>query len=186
MSVACRDRVMALACVVGPISCNAAYLLIGRDLAEQVRQHGGIAHIAARHLDRPYLQRLLINANMELTPEAAFGAAMLARVPLTFSFGLDACAVYQQMQRSWRPFVRDGDGQRSLSSAQSAEVRHGPVQPNALEQALYKSSRPPQGQTEQNFQGQTGLNGGITVGLLSPPLAGGLRLPGHLSIKPDR
>lgn len=73
-----------------------------------------------------------------------------------------------------------------MSSAQSAEVRHRPVQSNALEQALYKSSRLPQRQAEQNLQSQTGLNGGVTESLLPPSSTGGFRLPRRLRIKPDR
>jgi hypothetical protein len=30
---------------------------------------------------------------MYLTPNTAFGAAMLARIPRAFTFGLDACAI---------------------------------------------------------------------------------------------
>lgn len=81
MRIACRNRIMAFARVIGSIVSDAADFLAGLDLAEQVWQHGGIANIATRHLDRPYLQRLF-HADMNLAPETAFGATMLARVPL--------------------------------------------------------------------------------------------------------
>ncbi len=82
MRIACRNRIMAFARVIGSIGSDAADFLAGLDLAEKVWQHGGIANIATRHLDRPYLQRLFIHADMKLAPETAFGATMLARVPL--------------------------------------------------------------------------------------------------------
>jgi putative transposase len=70
--------------VVGPVGGDACNLLIGRDLAEQLRQHGRVAYVATGDLDRPDLQRLLINSDVDLTPDAAFGAAVLAGVPLAF------------------------------------------------------------------------------------------------------
>jgi len=47
------------------------------------------ADIVSRHLNGAYLQRLLINADVDFPPEAALGTAVLACVPLTFSLGLD-------------------------------------------------------------------------------------------------
>jgi hypothetical protein len=47
---------------------NAADFLIGRYLVEQVGQHVRIANAAARDLNGPYLQRFLVNADMDLAP----------------------------------------------------------------------------------------------------------------------
>jgi hypothetical protein len=68
---------------------------------------------------------LLINANVDRTPNAPFGAAMLARIPLAFSFDLDAGAVDQQVQRALRAAIRNVDRKCPLTSADGAEVRHG-------------------------------------------------------------
>jgi hypothetical protein len=83
MGPAFGDGVVALARVVGPVGGDACDLLIGTDLAEQLRQHGRLAHVAPGDLDRPDLQRLLINPDVDLAPDAAPGAAMLAPSPST-------------------------------------------------------------------------------------------------------
>ena len=46
----------------------------------------------------PNLQCFFVDSNMYLSPDAAFGAAMLAGVPLAFTFGLDTCAVDKEVQ----------------------------------------------------------------------------------------
>lgn len=85
---------------------------------------------------------------------------------------------------SW--LVREGNRQRLLPPTQCAEVWHRPIQPSQFQQAFHKPSRLPQGQTEQDFEGQTGLNGSVAVGLLTPPASRRARLPCHLGIKPNR
>lgn len=99
MGVSGCNRIMAFARVVSTIGSDAAKVLVRRDLVEQVWQHGRIADPAARYLNCTYFQYFLIDANMYLSPEAAFCPAMLARIPLTFILCLDACAVYQEVQR---------------------------------------------------------------------------------------
>lgn len=79
-----------------------------------------------------------------------------------------------------------GDGQRLLTPTQGAEVRDRPVQTDKHEQALYEPRCLPQRQTEQDLQGQAGLNGCSTVGLLTSPPARRCRLPLHLGVEPDQ
>ena len=52
--------------------------------------------------------------------------------------------------------------------------------------AIYSPNLTTDAQTEQHFDGQACLYGRIAVGLLTSSMAGRLRLPRHLSIKPDR
>jgi hypothetical protein len=59
-------------------SGDACDLLIGGDLAEQLGQHGRVAHVDTGDLDRPDLQRLLIDPEVDLASDAALGTAMLA------------------------------------------------------------------------------------------------------------
>jgi len=58
-----------------------------------MRQHRCIPGVAARDLDCSDFQRLLVDTDVDLAPDASFGAAMLAGVPLAFPFNLDAGAV---------------------------------------------------------------------------------------------
>jgi len=111
---------------------------------------------------------------------------LILLTPLAFAFDLDPCAVDQEMQRALRPPMRDVHGQRLLATAQCAEVRHRPLQPNQPEQALDEPRRLSERQAEQNLHRQAGLDGRIAVDGLPPPLASRLSLPGHLGIKPDR
>lgn len=84
---------MAFAGVEGAISGDAGDLLIGWNLVEQFGQHRRVAHFAGCELGRPDFQRLLVNSNVDLAPDAAFGAAVLAGIPLPFAFDLDPRAV---------------------------------------------------------------------------------------------
>ncbi|MFT4961768.1 MAG: hypothetical protein ACI92Z_002862 [Paracoccaceae bacterium] len=58
-----------------PVCGDTADDLIGRDLVQTFRQYGSIPNIASGDFYGPNLQRFLIDANMYLTPDAAFGAA---------------------------------------------------------------------------------------------------------------
>jgi len=69
---------------------------MGRDLAQQVRQHrriADIADVAPGDFDRPNLQRFLVDPEVDLAPNAPFRTAMLACIPLAFTFDLDPGAV---------------------------------------------------------------------------------------------
>ncbi len=52
------------------------------------------ADVAAGDFDCPNFQRFLVYTYVYLTPDAAFGAAMLSGIPLSFTFRLDACAIH--------------------------------------------------------------------------------------------
>lgn len=82
--------------------------------------------------------------------------------------------------------MREVNGQRLLAAAQGAEIRHIPVQANPPKQAFDEPGRLPQSHPEQDFHRQAGLDGGIAVDGLSPPLACWLCRPRHVRIEPDR
>ena len=73
----------------------------------------------------------------------AFGTAMLERSPLAFALALalDPRAVNQQMQRAFWSAIRDLHGEGLLAAAEGAEIRHLPVQADALQQALHEPGR---------------------------------------------
>lgn len=58
-----------------------------------------IADAATGNLDGSDFQRLFIDTNVDLAPETAFRATVLAGIPLAFTLRLDAGAVDQQVQR---------------------------------------------------------------------------------------
>lgn len=66
MCATCGNRVMAFARVVSSVSGNPSDILIWWDLAEQFGQHGRVADVAARDLDGPHPQCLLINSDVHL------------------------------------------------------------------------------------------------------------------------
>ena len=98
MRITRRNRIVAFARILGPVGSHAAEVLIGRDLAEQVGQHRGIANTTAGDFDRTDLKGFRIYTNMYLAPQAALGAAVLARVPLPFTLSFDARTIDQQVQ----------------------------------------------------------------------------------------
>ncbi len=75
-------------------------LHVSSNLAEQFGQHGRITNAATGDLDGPNFERLLVDADVDLAPETALRATMFAGVPLAFTFGLDASAVDQEVQRA--------------------------------------------------------------------------------------
>ena len=93
-----RDGLVALAGVEGTVGGDAGNLLIGRDLVEKLRQYGRVADITGGELCRADFQRLFINSDVDLAPDAPFRAAMLAGIPLSLAFHLDPGAVDQQVQ----------------------------------------------------------------------------------------
>lgn len=60
---------------------------------------------------------------------------------------------------------------------QGAEIWHLPVQTDQLQQALHKTRGLAQRHAEQHLHGDTGLNGGIAIGLLAAALTGGRSVP---------
>lgn len=100
---------MALAAVEGSSGGDGGDLLVGRDLVQQLGQHGRIADLAGGELGRPDSQCVLVNADGDLAPGPAFGAAVPAGVPLAFALALDPGAVDQQVQRVVRTAVGDID-----------------------------------------------------------------------------
>ena len=189
---------MASARVVGTVGSHAADLLIVRDLVEQMWQHRGIPRVATRDLDGSDFQCSLVDTDVDLAPDTPFAAAMLAGVPFAFTLDLDPCAVHcpavaacsnervQQVQRAFRAAIRDVDRKRPLSSADGAEVRHGPVQPRQPQETFHKPSRLAKRHPEKHLHGQASLDRGITEGPRPAPLAGGFGIPVHLRIEPDR
>ena len=78
MSTAIRNGIVALSGIVGAIRGNAVDLLACRDLAEQVGQDRCIADVVPGDLDGSNLQRFLVDTEVDLAPNAPFGATVLA------------------------------------------------------------------------------------------------------------
>ena len=129
--------------VVGAICRDAADLLVLWDLTEKIGQHRCIADVASGDFDSPDLQRFLIDPEVDLAPDAAFRAAMLACVPRAFPFDLDARAINQQVQQILGAAIGDVDGQGFLTALQRAEVGHRPVEANQAQQAFDEPGRLP-------------------------------------------
>ena len=73
--IAAARAAMALSGVEGAVGGDAGDLLIGRNLVEQLGQHGRIADIAYGELGRPDFQRLRVNSDVDLARDTAFRAA---------------------------------------------------------------------------------------------------------------
>ena len=64
------NHIVTSARVIGSVSSDRSNLLIGRDLVQQVGQHGGVADVACCDADRAYLQCFLVHTEMQLAPKA--------------------------------------------------------------------------------------------------------------------
>lgn len=111
---------------------------------------------------------------------------MLSGVPLAFPLGFDAGAIDQKVQ--WAAITTVGKAyvQRLLPTAQGAEIRHNPVQPDQPQQAFHEARGLPQRLTKQYLHRQASLDRSIAELLLPTALAAGARHPDHVRIKPDR
>lgn len=92
---------------------------MGASLARQAISERNLprgADIAAGELDRPDFQCFLIDPEVNLAPDAAFGAAMLAGIPLAFTLNLDPGAVDQEVQRPLRSPIRNVYGEGLLAA----------------------------------------------------------------------
>lgn len=89
-----------------------------------------------------------------------FGAAMFARVPLSFAFSLDAGDVRQQVQGAVCAAIGDVHLQHPFAMTERAEVGHGPVQADKSHQALDEPCGLPGRHAEQNLYCQAGLDHG--------------------------
>jgi hypothetical protein len=85
MGIAGGNCLMAFAGVVGTVCRDRTDLLIGWNLIQKFGQHGGISDIAAGDFDSPNLQSFFVDPEVDLAPYPAFGTAMLAGVPFTFT-----------------------------------------------------------------------------------------------------
>jgi hypothetical protein len=59
-----------------------------------------ITDAVAGHSNYAYFQCLFVDPNVDLAPDAALRAAMLARILLTFAFSLDTGAVHKAVPSS--------------------------------------------------------------------------------------
>ena len=105
---------MAFAGVEGAVGSDSGDLLAGWDLIEQFWQHGRVADIAGGELGGPDLQCSLVDPDVDLAPDPAFGTTVLAGVPLPFALDLDPGAIDQQVQGAVRTSGGDTDLQRLL------------------------------------------------------------------------
>ncbi len=111
---------------------------------------------------------------------------MISGVPLALTFRFDASAINQQIQGADSTAIRQAHTLRLLTTAQCAEIRYGPVQPNQLQQAFNKACRLPRRKPEQHFQCQTRLDRHIAKLLLRTALAARERNSADLGIKANR
>lgn len=180
------DGVMALAGIEGPVGSDAGDLLIGRDLIEQLGQHGRVADLAGGELGSADFQGFLVDPDVDLAPDPALRAAMLTGIPLAFALDLDPGAIDQQVQGAVRAAVGNVHLQGLLAPRQRAEVWHGPVQADQPQQALDKPRGLPERHAKEDLHSEAGLDRGIAVVAPSTTLAGRRRFPDHGGVEPDR
>ena len=163
MRAAVGNGVVAFAGIVGAVCGDNADLNLRRDLVWQVGQHRRISDVAPGDLDASDLQRFLVEPEVDLAQDAAFGATMLAGAPFAFALDLYPGAVRcptghhevmsregSEAQRTLGATIWDADGDVLLAAAQRAEIGHRPVEADKPQQAFDEAGRQPQRHAEQN------------------------------------
>ena len=84
MGASVGDSIMAPTGVVRTVCGDRGELHIRRYLVKEFGQHGRVTDVAPGNLDGPDLQRLFIDADVDLAPQTAFRATMLAGMPRAF------------------------------------------------------------------------------------------------------
>jgi hypothetical protein len=138
VGVAGRDGLVAFAGVGCAISGDAGDLLIGWNPVEWFGQLRRIAHVDGGELRRADFQCFLVDPNVDLSPDTPLRAIVLAGVPFTFAFDLDASAFDQKVERPLRASIGDVDLQGLPATPEDAEVGHRPVQTHQPQQAFDK------------------------------------------------
>ena len=85
-------------------------------MIQKFAKHGCVTNVTIGDFDRPHFKRLLIDANLYLTLNAAFGAFVLAWVPLALTFGLDLRAIHKKVQWPCRTAIRQAHVQCLLKA----------------------------------------------------------------------
>ena len=148
------DEVPTAPRVVGAIGADAGNRLLRRNLCQQFWPHQCVANGVAGDLDRPDLQRLRVDAQVDLAPLAPVFGPVLPALALAFAQELDRGAVDQQLQGLRTGPIADLDLQRLLAPTHRAVVLHLPVLPSKSQQVLYQAQCLPQGQLEQALDAQ--------------------------------
>jgi hypothetical protein len=103
--------------VKGAVRSHGVDGLIFGNLIKKRRQHGGVTDAAAGHFDSPDLQRVGVDAKVNLAPLARFRRSMLARAPFAVAGDLDPGAVDQEMQRALGRAIADRHVELFLAAA---------------------------------------------------------------------
>ena len=156
---------MALASVVSAIRRDRTDHLIGRNLRQQFGEHGGVANTCTRDLDRLNLQRFRADSEAKLEPAAAFGGAMLTRMPFAVTLDFDPGAVDQKMHRPGRSAARQDHGEILLTTAERAEIGNGPIETCQLQEARDEPRRLPQRHPKHYLEREARLDSGIAIDL---------------------
>ena len=93
-------------------------------------------------------------------------------------------ASMSRVQRPRTATQRNGDVQCLLAAAQSAEVRHLPVEPYLTQQAFDETGRLTKRHAKQHLDRQANLDSRAAALRLTPAPACWTRMPTHLRIKP--
>src|SRR5690606_5147233 len=101
-AAALQDRGVASPCVKGTVSGYGAYLLIGRDLLQQVGQNRAVALVTRGEFHGTDVAGGRIHRQMDLAILAAALCAMLAGKPFPIAEEFDPGAVHQQVERTRR------------------------------------------------------------------------------------
>ena len=140
---------------------------------------------AGGELGGPDFQCFLVDRDVDLAPDPAFGAPELAVFPFPFTLDLDPGAVHQQVQGAIRFAIGDIELQGLLAARQLAVVGHYPVPTDQPQQALEEAGPLPERHPKQNLHRQAGLDRGIAVVALSTTLAGRRGFLGHGGVNPS-
>ena len=173
--------------IVSAVTAEASQLRVRADLSEQPLGRGGIVLAVIGYFHRAHVQGFGIDGQMDFAPGAAVFGTMLFDFPLALAADFDARAVDQQVQRAGLATHGNLDRQRCPPAAHRAETRYRPVQLQKRQQTADQPSGLPQCASEQDFQRQNGLNGGIGVDLRATfRSAPGTVEPEDVRRRPDR
>src|SRR5215217_3410732 len=141
---------IATSFVIRAIAAYLLYLILY--LLKQITQHLAVGEVVGRDHGSYYLARRLISPDVELSPSAALGVAVLTDFPFTFTEDFYARRVNDHMQRSIACAARQHYLKVLATAAQSSVIRRGLIQGEQLDYRLHQSFGSRQRQMKDLFQ----------------------------------
>jgi hypothetical protein len=137
LRLALADGFIAIALVIRAIAADLLKRIL--DLLQHLFEYLRVGDIVGRHHGGDDLARAFIGTEVQFSPGAALGVAMLADFPFAFTEDLHAGRIDDHMQRLVLAAARQGDLQGRTAAAQLAVIHDWQIQVEQLDDGTHQA-----------------------------------------------